>query len=247
MDFSGKTAVITGSSRGIGKAIAEAYAKNGATVCIIDLMEDGVSSVVDEFTNKGYICHGYTCDVTDSARTEKVIKEIYKLTGSINILVNNAGITKDGLIIKMKESNWDAVINVNLKGTFNCVQKACRYMMKQPGNSIINIASVIGLIGNAGQANYAASKAGIIGLTKSVAKEFAARGLRCNAIAPGFIKTAMTDTLPEDIVRGYSEAIPMKRMGSPEDIADLCLFLASEMSSYITGQVINVDGGLVMN
>jgi len=147
----------------------------------------------------------------------------------------------------MKESNWDAVINVNLKGTFNCVQKACRYMMKQPGNSIINIASVIGLIGNAGQANYAASKAGIIGLTKSVAKEFAARGLRCNAIAPGFIKTAMTDTLPEDIVSGYSEAIPMKRMGSPEDIADLCLFLASEMSSYITGQVINVDGGLVMS
>jgi len=246
MDLKGKTAIITGSSRGIGKSIAEAFASKGATVCIIDLMKDNVDSVVNEFNNKGYSCYGFTCDVTDSERTGLIFKEIYKLTGSINILVNNAGITKDSIILRMKESDWDAVINVNLKGTFNCIQKACRYMMKKPGNSIINISSVIGLMGNAGQSNYAASKAGIIGLTKSIAKEFGAKGLKCNAVAPGFIKTAMTDKLPEEIVKGYLEAIPMKRMGSPEDIADLCLFLASDMSSYITGQVINVDGGLVM-
>jgi 3-oxoacyl-[acyl-carrier protein] reductase len=146
----------------------------------------------------------------------------------------------------MKEADWDAVINVNMKGTFNCIQKASRYMMKRESAAIINISSVIGVMGNAGQSNYAASKAGIIGLTKSVAKEFAARNLRCNAIAPGFIRTAMTDKLPPDIVSSYAEAIPLKRMGTPDDIADLCLFLASEMSSYITGQVINIDGGLVM-
>ena len=246
MDFKGKTAIVTGSSRGIGKAIAESFAQRGATVCIIDLREDGVNSVVNEFTEKGYESHGFVADVTDSERIGKVFKEIYQLTGSIDILVNNAGITKDSLILRMKEAAWDAVLNVNLKGTFICIQKASRYMMKQQGSSIINLASVIGLMGNTGQANYAASKAGIIGLTKSVAREFAAKGMRCNAIAPGFIKTEMTEILPADVVKGYAEAIPMKRMGSPEDIADLCLFLASDLSSYITGQVINVDGGLVM-
>jgi 3-oxoacyl-[acyl-carrier protein] reductase len=245
MDFKGKTAIVTGSSRGIGKAIAESFAQKGATVCIIDLMEDGVNAIVNEFTEKGYISHGFVADVTDSERIGKVFKEIQQLTGSIDILVNNAGITKDGLILRMKETDWDAVLNVNLKGTFICIQKASRYMMKK-GGSIINLASVIGLMGNTGQANYAASKAGIIGLTKSVAREFAAKGMRCNAIAPGFIKTEMTEKLPADVVSGYAEAIPMKRMGSPEDIADLCLFLASDLSSYITGQVINVDGGLVM-
>ena len=246
MDFKGKTAIVTGSSRGIGKAIAESFAQRGATVCIIDLREDGVNSVVNEFTEKGYESHGFVADVTDSERIGKVFKEIYQLTGSIDILVNNAGITKDSLILRMKEAAWDAVINVNLKGTFICIQKASRYMMKLQGSSIINMASVIGLMGNTGQANYAASKAGIIGLTKSVAREFAAKGMRCNAIAPGFIRTEMTDKLPADVVSSYAEAIPMKRMGSPEDIADLCLFLASDLSSYITGQVINVDGGLVM-
>jgi len=246
MDFKGKTAIVTGSSRGIGKAIAESFAQRGATVCIIDLREDGVNSVVNEFTEKGYESHGFVADVTDSERIGKVFKEIYQLTGSIDILVNNAGITKDSLILRMKEAAWDAVINVNLKGTFICIQKASRYMMKQQESSIINLASVIGLMGNTGQANYAASKAGIIGLTRSVAREFAAKGMRCNAIAPGFIRTEMTDKLPADVVSSYAEAIPMKRMGSPEDIADLCLFLASDLSSYITGQVINVDGGLVM-
>ncbi|MCF7912354.1 MAG: 3-oxoacyl-[acyl-carrier-protein] reductase [Candidatus Cloacimonetes bacterium] len=246
MDFKGKTVIVTGSSRGIGKAIAEAFAAKGATICILDLMEEGVNSILSEFTEKGYNCLGFVGNVTDSEKISEIFKEIYQKTGSIDVLVNNAGITKDKLILKMKEADWDAVLDVNLKGTFICIQKASRYMMKQPGSSIINLASVIGLIGNTGQANYAASKAGIIGLTKSVAKEFAAREMRCNAIAPGFIRTEMTENLPPEVVSSYAEAIPLKRMGTPQDIADLCLFLASDMSSYITGQVINVDGGLVM-
>ncbi len=246
MNFKDKTAIVTGSSQGIGKAIALAFAKHGAAVVIIDLFEEGVNSVVAEFIEQGYNCRGYVCDVTDAAKVGEVFKIINQESGGIDILVNNAGITRDNLILRMKEEDWDAVLNVNLKGTFNCIQKASRYMLKQQNGSIINIASVVGLMGNAGQSNYAASKAGIIGLTKSAAREFAVRNIRCNAIAPGFIKTAMTDKLAAEVVRGYTEAIPLKRMGTPEDIADLCLFLASEMSSYITGQVINVDGGLVM-
>jgi 3-oxoacyl-[acyl-carrier protein] reductase len=246
MDFSGKTVIITGSSRGIGKAIAQAFAAHKAEVCIIDLFEADVNNVVDEFTFQGNKCRGYVADVTDAQKIGEVFKEIVRDTGGIDILINNAGITRDNLILRMKEADWDAVISVNLKGTFNCIQKACRYMIKRDTSSIINIASVIGLMGNTGQANYAASKAGIIGLTKSVAKEFAVRNLRCNAIAPGFIRTEMTGSLPADVVKTYAEAIPMKRMGIPEDVADLCIFLASDLSSYITGQVINVDGGLVM-
>ncbi len=246
MNFKDKTAVITGSSQGIGKAIALAFAGHGASVAIIDLFEESVNSVVAEFRQQGYNCRGYVCDVTDVAKVGEVFKIINQESGGIDILVNNAGITRDNLILRMKEEDWDAVLNVNLKGTFNCIQKASRYMLKQQNGIIINIASVVGLIGNAGQSNYAASKAGIIGLTKSAAREFAVRNIRCNAIAPGFIKTAMTDKLAAEVVSSYAEAIPLKRMGTPEDIADLCLFLASEMSSYITGQVINVDGGLVM-
>lgn len=246
MDFTGKTAIVTGSSRGIGKTIAESYAKLGAFVCIIDLDKKEIDNVIAGFKQKGYQCAGYEVNVTDNTAVKTVIKSIYKERGGIDILVNNAGITRDQLVLRMKESDWDAVINVNLKGTFNCIQAASKYMMKQENSSIINIASVIGLMGNAGQANYAASKAGIIGLTKSVAKEFAVRNLRCNAIAPGFIETAMTGTLPAEIVKGYSAAIPMKRMGTTQDVADICIFLASDLSSYVTGQVINVDGGLVM-
>jgi 3-oxoacyl-[acyl-carrier protein] reductase len=169
-----------------------------------------------------------------------------KKFGKIDILINNAGITRDGLLMKMKEADWDAVINVNLKGTFVCTQKVCRFMMKQRSGVILNISSVIGIMGNAGQANYAASKGGVIAFTKSTAKEFASRNIRVNAIAPGFIETEMTAKLPQDIVETYAEAIPLKRMGKPADVANLCLFLASDDAAYITGQTIQVDGGLVM-
>lgn len=246
MKFKGKTVVVTGGSQGIGRSIAEAFAEREARVCIIDIADDAVKNVVKEFTGKGYTCTGYKGDVTDNDQIGKVFKAIGKEHGVIDVLINNAGITRDNLILRMKESDWDAVIAVNLKGTFNCIQKASRYMIKSPGSSIINIASVIGVMGNSGQSNYAASKAGIIGLTKSVAKELAVRNLRCNAIAPGFIETAMTSTLPAEVVKEYAEAIPMKRMGKPEDVAAVCMFLASEYSSYITGQVLNVDGGLLM-
>lgn len=245
MDFKGKTAVVTGGSRGIGKAIGKAFAAAGAKLVIIDVQQAAIDETVNEFTAQGYKCLGFTADVTDNNLMGNVFKEIAQ-KGSIDILVNNAGITRDGLLMKMKEENWDAVINVNLKGTFNCTQKVSRYMLKQRSGAIINIASVIGIMGNSGQANYAASKAGIIGLTKSTAKELAVRNVRCNAIAPGFIETEMTKTLAEEVIKSYAELIPVQRMGKPEDVANLCLFLASDLSSYITGQVINVDGGLVM-
>jgi len=246
MDFKNKTVIVTGGSRGIGKAIAESFARLNAHVVIIDILEDAINETVTEFSGNNWKCSGYPGDVTSNEKMGELFKSINKDTGSIDVLINNAGITRDGLLLKMKEADWDSVISVNLKGTFNCTQKAARFMLKQRQGAIINIASVIGIMGNAGQANYAASKAGIIGLTKSTAKELAVRNVRCNAIAPGFIKTAMTDILSEEVVESYSQVIPLKRMGLPENVADLCLFLASDMSSYITGQVINVDGGLIM-
>ncbi|MCF7919963.1 MAG: 3-oxoacyl-[acyl-carrier-protein] reductase [Candidatus Cloacimonetes bacterium] len=246
MNFKGKTVIVTGGSRGIGKAIAQAFAQREAKVVIIDILEDSINETVVEFKQNGWLCSGFRGDVTNNEQMGEIFKMIHEEQGTIDVLINNAGITRDGLLMKMKESDWDAVINVNLKGTFNCTQKVVRHMLKQREGVIINIASVIGIMGNVGQANYAASKAGIIGLTKSTAKELAVRNVRCNAIAPGFIKTAMTDTLAAEVVESYSQAIPMRRMGLPEDVADLCLFLASDLSSYITGQVINVDGGLIM-
>jgi 3-oxoacyl-[acyl-carrier protein] reductase len=246
MEFKDKTVIVTGGSRGIGKAIAESFASSDANVFIIDILEDSIKETVSEFRYNNWRCSGMQGDVTNNVQMGEIFKAIYEEAGSIDVLVNNAGITRDDLLLKMKESDWDAVINVNLKGTFNCMQKAVRYMLKQHQGAIINIASVIGIMGNVGQSNYAASKAGIIGLTKSTAKEIAARNVRCNAIAPGFIKTAMTDTLAAEIVEGYSQAIPMKRMGLPQDVANVCLFLASDLSSYITGQVIHVDGGILM-
>jgi 3-oxoacyl-[acyl-carrier protein] reductase len=246
MDFKNKTVIITGGSRGIGKAIAMSFARLNAHVVIIDILEDAINETVTEFSGNNWKCSGYSGDVTNNEKMGELFKTIHKDSGSIDVLINNAGITRDGLLLRMKESDWDSVITVNLKGTFNCTQKVARFMLKQRQGVIINIASVVGIMGNAGQANYAASKAGIIGLTKSTAKELGARNVRCNAIAPGFIKTAMTDILSEEVVEGYSKVIPLKRMGLPENVADLCLFLASDLSSYITGQVINVDGGLVM-
>ncbi len=242
----GKIVVITGGARGIGFAIAKKFASYKAVPVIIDIMEETIKSATKELNDLGYQAYGYVADVTNATAIADLFKTIIKEHKRIDVLINNAGITRDGLLIKMKESDWDLVLNVNLKGTFICTQKAARYMLKQRSGSIINIASVIGIMGNAGQANYAASKGGIIAFTKSSAKEFASRNIRVNAIAPGFIQTDMTKKLSEDVIESYKKAIPLNRMGTPEDVADLCLFLASDFSSYITGQTIQVDGGLIM-
>ena len=241
-----KIVVITGAARGIGFAIAQRFCEFGALSIILDLNQEVIDESVTVLKEKGYNAEGYAADVTNSEKVAELFKFIHKKHGKIDVLVNNAGITKDGLLMKMKESDWDLVLNVNLKGTFICTQKVSRFMLKQRNGSIINIASVIGLMGNAGQANYAASKGGIIAFTKSSAKEFASRNIRVNAIAPGFIETEMTKKLSEDVVKNYKDAIPLSRMGKPQNVADLCLFLASDMSDYITGQTIQVDGGLIM-
>ncbi len=245
-NFENKVVIVTGSARGIGFAIAETFAENGATSIILDLFQDAVDEAVKKITDKGLKAFGYVADITDSELIGNLFKEIFQKFGKIDILINNAGITKDGLLMKMKEADWDAVINVNLKGTFICTQKVCRYMMKQRKGVILNISSVVGIMGNAGQANYAASKGGIITLTKSAAKEFASRNIRVNAIAPGFIETEMTAQLPKEIVDKYLEAIPLRHIGTSKDVANLCLFLASKEADYITGQTIQVDGGLIM-
>ena len=246
MKLKDKVAIITGAARGIGFAIAETLAQNGALSVIIDLNKNDVDGAVQKIDDAGFKAIGYACDVTDSENLGNVFKDIHSKFENIDILVNNAGITRDGLLMKMKETDWDAVINVNLKGTFNCTQKVSRFMLKQKSGVIINISSVVGIMGNPGQANYAASKGGIIALTKSAAKEFASRNIRVNAIAPGFIQTEMTDKLPKEVVDKYLEAIPLSCMGTVKDIANLCVFLASKEAKYITGQTINVDGGLVM-
>lgn len=242
-----KVIVITGAARGIGFAIAEAFAAQGAQVVIIDLNQDAVDKAVQALTAKGFAAFGYLGNVTDSAGIEELFARIVEEHGAIDCLVNNAGITRDNLLLRMKEEDWQLVLDINLKGSFICTQKAFKHMMKARSGSIINIASVIGIMGNAGQANYAASKGGIIAFTKSCAKEFASRGVRVNAVAPGFIETEMTATLPQDVVAGYAKVIPLQKMGVPADVAKLCLFLASSESAYITGQTIAVDGGLTMH
>lgn len=241
-----KVAVITGSARGIGYAIAEYFASEGATVIILDLFQDAVDAAVQKLASQGYKADGFTGNVTSSGDMETVFSAVVEKHKTIDILVNNAGITKDNLILRMKEEEWDAVIAVNLKGSFVCTQKAFKIMMRQRFGSIINIASVIGLMGNAGQANYAATKGGLIAFTKSCAKEFASRNIRVNAVAPGFIQTEMTAKLPPEVVESYAKAIPLGKMGLPEDVAKLCLFFASDDSEYVTGQTIAVDGGLTM-
>lgn len=246
MRLENKVAVITGGARGIGYSIAEKFASEGAKVVILDLNQDSIDKAVAKLNKLQEDATGYIADVTNSSQITDIFKQIYKRFKQIDILVNNAGITKDNLMMRMKEEDWDAVINVNLKGTFNCTQKVSHYMMKQKNGVILNIASVIGIMGNAGQANYAASKGGIIALTKSTAKEFASRNIRANVIAPGFIQTEMTDNLSQEVIDKYAEVIPLNRMGTPHDVANLCLFLASEEANYITGQTICVDGGLVM-
>ncbi len=244
MEFNGKTAVITGGRRGIGKAIALSFAKAGANIVVIDLNED--NEIQNEFSSYPGKFMYVPLNIVNYDSVMESFKKIVEQMVAIDILVNNAGITRDNLIIRMEEKEWDAVINTNLKGTFNCCKAAIPFMMKKRYGKIINIASVIGEIGNAGQSNYAASKAGIIGLTKSLAKEVARRNICINAIAPGFIETDMTKVLPENVVANYLNSIPKRILGKPEDVANAVLFLSSEMADYITGQVINVDGGLVM-
>lgn len=244
--LNGKSALVTGASKGIGRAIALRYAAEGANVAFTYLssVEQG-QALEAELAAKGVKAKGYRSDASNFAQAEKLINDVIADFGSLDILVNNAGITQDTLLLRMTEEMWDKVINVNLKSCFNTVKAATKQMMKQKSGSIINMTSVVGLKGNAGQANYAASKAGIIGFTKSVALELGSRGIRSNAIAPGFIETEMTAKLDEKTVQSWRDAIPMKRGGKPEDVADACVFLGSDLSAYITGQVIQVDGGML--
>lgn len=246
MTLTGKTAIITGSARGIGKMIALELAARGANTVISDLNEAEGILVVDEIKAKGSQAIWVKADVSKSDDAQQLIQDTLDKFGQLDILVNNAGITRDNLLIRMTEAEWDSVLAVNLKGAFNCIRAASRTFMKQRSGRIINIASVVGQMGNAGQANYAASKAGIIGLTKSVAKELASRNICVNAVAPGFIQTVMTENLPEKAKQVLLNVIPLARLGQPEDVANVVSFLSDERSSYITGQVINVDGGMVM-
>ena len=246
MRLDGKVSLITGSARGIGRAIALAFAKEGAHIVVADVNLAEADKTAKDIEALGGKTLALAMDVTDFTKTEEALNKILDKFGKVDILVNNAGITKDNLLLRMSQQDWDAVINVNLKGTFNCIKAVSRPMIKQRYGKIINIASIIGIIGNAGQANYAASKAGIIALTKTAAKELASRNINVNAVAPGFIQTDMTAKLPEEIKKKMMEVIPLDKFGTPEDVAAVCLFLASEDSSYVTGQTIVVDGGMVM-
>jgi len=241
----GKTAVITGAARGIGKAIALRFAAEGANIAFTDLAyNETVQALEAELSAMGVKAKGYASNAANFADTNEVVGKIVQDFGRIDVLVNNAGITRDTLLMRMTEEQWDLVINVNLKSVFNFTKAVQPVMLKQKSGSIINMSSVVGVSGNAGQANYSASKAGIIGFTKSVAKEIGSRNIRCNAIAPGFIITEMTAALPEDVRNAWAEKIPLKRGGTPEDVANTSLFLASDLSSYVSGQVINVCGGM---
>jgi 3-oxoacyl-[acyl-carrier protein] reductase len=242
----GKVALVTGSARGLGQAIAVKLAEAGADVALCDLDASWLEESAAKVTALGRKAGCYGVNVADAASVAEGVKAVEAEFGKIDILVNNAGITKDGLLMRMSEEDWDAVLNVNLKGVFLCTKAAMRGMMKQRSGAIINIASVIGLMGNAGQANYAASKGGVISFSKTVAKELSSRGVRCNAVAPGFIRTAMTDKLSEEVQGKMKELIPLGRFGEPEDIANVVLFLASDASAYVTGQVISTCGGMVM-
>lgn len=243
----GKTALITGAARGIGKALAIRFAQEGANIAFTDLViNDAAQETEKEIAALGVKVKGYASNAANFDQTHEVVAEIVKDFGSIDVLVNNAGITKDGLMLKMTEAQWDAVLTVNLKSAFNFIHAVIPVMSKQRKGSIINMSSVVGVHGNAGQCNYSASKAGMIGLAKSIAQEMGKRGIRANAIAPGFIITAMTDQLSDEVKKAWCDKIPLHRGGTPEDISDVALFLASDLSSYVTGQVIQVDGGMNM-
>ena len=249
--LTGKTALITGAARGIGKAIALRFAEEGANIAFTDLvlndeMAAGLEATRKEIEAVGVTCRAYAGNAADFEQTEQTVKQVKDDFGSIDILVNNAGITKDGLMLRMSEAQWDAVINVNLKSAFNFIHACTPIMMRQKGGSIINMASVVGVHGNAGQCNYAASKAGLIALAKSIAQEMGPKGIRANAIAPGFFETAMTAALSEDVRKEWAKKIPLRRAGQVDDIANTAVYLASDLSSYVSGQVIQVDGGMNM-
>ncbi len=246
MKLTNKVAIVTGSTKGIGREIALAFAREGATVVVSGRNEARATQVCEEIKAAGGTALAVVGDVSQMSDAQQLIEETVKAFGQVDILVNNAGITRDNLLMRMKEEDWDAVININLKGTFNCIKSVTRQMMKQRSGRIINITSVVGQTGNAGQANYAASKAGIIGLTKSVAKELASRQITCNAIAPGFIETDMTEVLGEKVKSELLGQIPLGRLGRVADVAHAVVFLASDAAAYITGQTLNVDGGMVM-
>ena len=242
----GKTAIITGASRGIGRGIALVFAKHGANVAFTySASAEAAKALEEELAGFGIKAKGYQSNAADFNESQKLVEDVLAEFGTIDILINNAGITKDNLLMRMSEADFDIVMQVNLKSVFNMTKAVQKTMLKQRNGSIINMSSVVGVKGNAGQSNYAASKAGIIGFSKSIALELGSRNIRCNVIAPGFIETEMTGKLPEDVVKGWRENIPLKRGGTPDDIANACVFLASELSAYVTGQTINVDGGML--
>ena len=242
----GKVAIITGASRGIGSGIAKVFAQQGANVAFTySSSAESAMALENELNALGIKAKGYQSNAADFSDAHKLVDDVIAEFGTIDILINNAGITKDNLLMRMSKEDFDKVIEINLKSVFNMTKAVQKIMLKNRKGSIVNMSSVVGVKGNAGQANYAASKAGMIGFTKSIALELGSRNIRCNAIAPGFIETEMTAKLNEDVVKGWREAIPLKRGGSPEDVANVCVFLGSEMSAYVTGQVINVDGGML--
>jgi 3-oxoacyl-[acyl-carrier protein] reductase len=245
MLLTGKTALITGAARGIGRSIALMFAAEGADVAFTDLrFDENMQSLETEIQALGRKAKGYASDASDFADCERVTGQVVADFGKVDILVNNAGITRDNLLMRMTEADWDLVIKVNLKSVFNMTHAVQKYMLKQRSGSIVNMSSVVGVGGNAGQSNYSASKAGLIGFTKSIAQELGSRNVRCNAIAPGFIETEMTAKLPEDVRAEWASKIPLRRGGKPEDVARTCVFFASDLSDYVTGQVLNVCGGM---
>ncbi len=242
----GKVAIITGATRGIGRGIAEVFAAQGANVAFTFASSEEKARVLEgELDEKGIKAKGYKSNAADFDAAQQLVTDVVKDFGTVDVLVNNAGITRDTLMMRMSEEQWDEVINTNLKSVFNMTKAVLRTMLKARSGSIINMSSVVGIKGNAGQANYAASKAGILGFSKSIALELGSRSIRCNSVCPGFIETEMTSALDEATVQGWRDAIPLKRGGTPEDVANTCLYLASDMSTYITGQTINVDGGML--
>jgi len=243
MTFEGKTAVVTGGARGIGLAIARQLAEGGATVVLVDVLEDALRDAADTLSGAKEVLT-YAADVTDEEAVEAMIDEVVEKTGHLDVLINNAGITRDDLLLRMTQDQWDAVLTVNLKGTFLMTKHAAKYMVRQRSGRIVNLASVSGLVGNPGQANYSASKAGVVGFTKTVARELARKNICCNAVAPGFIQTEMTDVLPQKARDNALAAIPLKRMGTTEEVAAAVVFLASDAAAYVTGQVLPVDGGM---